>query len=315
MELNKRNPRMLFRVMVLAPLLMVTSSAEAQRGSVRGRVVDAEKQPLEGAEILLEYQGIPKQRIKAKTDDKGEFAQVGLPTGNYQLTYTMEGYVPVIRRVHVGPDLATDLGSVSLIKMPEGALTEKQHKEAQGYLDAAEEAMKKADYQGAIVSYEKFLQLSPKSAEAHYHIATAYDKMGKPDEAMKYYQKAVELRPDFFEAYLAISDVHASKQQWPEAMGALKKALELRPTEKTVLFNYGAYAGNTGDMATAQQAFEKFIELDPTNALARFQLALVLVGQEKNQEAIAHLEKYLELEPEGSKAETVKELLEQLKKN
>lgn len=311
---KKCGPLWCARTVALALGLMVAARAEAQRGRVRGRVVDNETRPLAGVEILLEYQGVPRQRITVKTDTKGDFVQVGIPTGNYKVTYSVEGYMPVTQGVRVTED-GYDLGTVPLLKLPEGALSEKGAKAAQGNLDSAAKAVSKGDYQAAIASYQKFLELSPKNAEAHFNIATNYEKLGNHEEALAYYGKALELRPDLYEAYLAIAEIHAATQKWAEATAALKKALDLRPQERTLLFNYGAYAGNAGDTATARQSFEKLLELDPTHALAHYQLAMILLGQGENPGAIAHLENYLALAPEGPKAATAKEILAQVKKD
>ena len=64
--------------------------AAAQTGQVKGKVLDAQGQPIEGAAILIEYVGALSRRHETKTNKKGEFVQIGLQSGTYKVTATKE---------------------------------------------------------------------------------------------------------------------------------------------------------------------------------------------------------------------------------
>jgi tetratricopeptide (TPR) repeat protein len=300
--------------------LCVAAVLEAQRGALRGEVLDEENQPLEGVQVLVEKTTSdgrplrPPRRYNAKSNDKGEFNLVALPTGRYRATFTKKGFEKLQLDTNVIDGIAS-LDQVRMLRMLEGALDEEDAKIANEYLSKANDAAKAGDYRSAIENMKKFLEFVPGNAEAHFNLAAHYENAGEPDNALASYQKVVELRPTFYEAWVAIAGIYGSRQGYQEAVEAFGKAVEIRPDDPLVLFNYAAYATNAGDTETAQKAFEMLTELDPNHALAHYQLAMIKISQQKNEEAIAHLEKYLELEPEGANADTAKALLEQLKQS
>ena len=314
---------------VLSFILLVPAGVKAQKNSVRGKVFDDQNRPLEGVEVLLELLGGDTRQLKTATRATGHFLQGGLSDGKYQITYRKEGYqsvawevtLPVARsegeygaraglnfRKNWESTRDLDFGRVILPKL-------RVSREAQKHFDVGLEMANVENYQAAIDSFQKFVELVPDSAEAYFNIAIAYHKIGDLEKPLPNLKKAIELRSDYYEAYVKLGEVYSSKRQWREAMEAVKKAVELRPTDVLALFNYGAYANNGGDLEAAQQAFETLLELEPRHAAANHHLGMILVGQAKNEEAAVLLETYLELEPEGRNATTARAILEHLKKN
>ena len=72
--------RMAFRRLVPAVLsaalvLAVAATASAQTGVVRGKVLDAQGAPVEGAKVTISAKSVKNAR-EVKTNKKGEFVQV-----------------------------------------------------------------------------------------------------------------------------------------------------------------------------------------------------------------------------------------------
>ena len=63
--------------------------AAAQSGQLKGKVTDAQNKAVEGARILMEATDTGR-KFETKTNSKGEFVQIGLPPGNYNVTATKE---------------------------------------------------------------------------------------------------------------------------------------------------------------------------------------------------------------------------------
>ena len=79
----------LFRaVLALAVVLAVTAPAAAQ-SVIRGKVVDAAGKPVEGATVNIEATEA-NRKAETKTNRNGEFLQVGLASGRYNVTVTKD---------------------------------------------------------------------------------------------------------------------------------------------------------------------------------------------------------------------------------
>ena len=73
---------------ILLTLLIFTIPALAQKGEIRGKVLDQEnKQPLIGANIQIKG-----TTLGAATDSEGQYTIRKVPVGIYQLIFTYMGY-------------------------------------------------------------------------------------------------------------------------------------------------------------------------------------------------------------------------------
>ena len=71
--------RALIAVGALLALAVLAPPAPAQStGGARGKVVDQEGQPIDGASVLLEYLEGVTRKYEVRTNEKGEYIQVGL---------------------------------------------------------------------------------------------------------------------------------------------------------------------------------------------------------------------------------------------
>src|SRR5690349_8754069 len=76
--------------LALVALLTLAVAPALAQSQVRGKVVDAQGKPVEGAIISFESQSSNAKR-DTKTDKKGEFIQVGLASGAWKITATKDG--------------------------------------------------------------------------------------------------------------------------------------------------------------------------------------------------------------------------------
>ena len=293
--------------------ILAAADAFAQRGALRGKLVDDAGQPLEGIECRIELDGGGGRASSVTSKKNGEFTKAGLQVGNYVVTCEKEGFRPLPLGARVSSGEQADLGTNTLYRLAPGELSEKDHERAKELLEKFNLSSDSDDHQGTLNSLFDLQKMMPESAEILFNISSTYEKLGDPDKALEFYQKTVELKPDFYEAWLAIADIYGKKKSWPEAAGAMKKAIDLKATDPVVLFNYAVYAQNSGDVAAAEAAYLKTVELDPKRALAYYQLGLIAVNKELNDAAIAHFEKFLELAPTDPQAEAAKGVIEALK--
>src|SRR5262249_17840693 len=73
---------------LLLAALAFAVPASAQ-GLVQGVVTDAQGQPVDGAQIVIEAEGT-NRHFDMKTNKKGEFMQIGLSSGPYKVTATKD---------------------------------------------------------------------------------------------------------------------------------------------------------------------------------------------------------------------------------
>ena len=304
-------------LMILSLGVLMTAEAYAQTGAVRGTLVDDKGQPIESAQVVIQYQGGVNREFRATTNENGSFIRVGLQPGEYKLLFSKEGYQPMEMELRVRIGDPTDLGQITL---PEVSAEMKAAQRMQELNAAVADEFKAGiaaaeaeDYQGAIASFQKVLEINPESAEAHFNIGFAHSKLGHTAEAEAAYQKAIEYDPSTVEAYVELSSIYSGEQKWAEALEMLKKAVEIQPNDTRYQYNLGAVALNSGNMDVAEAAFRKILELDPSFPMAHYQLGMVDVNKGKNAEAIAEFEKYLELEPEGANAATATGIINHLK--
>lgn len=295
--------------------ILVAADAFAQRGAVRGKLIDEQGKPLEGIACRIELEGGGGRASTVVTKKDGSFVKAGLLVGNYVVTCEKDGMRPLPIAAPVTAFEQIDLGTNTMYPLAPGELTEKDHARATELLAKFNMSSSSDDHQGTLNSLFELQKMMPESPEVHYNIASTYEKMGETDKALESYQKTVELKPDFYDAWLGIAGIQGKKKSWPEAAAAMKKAIDLKATDPIAVFTYAVYADNSGDTPAAEAAYRKTLELDPNRALAHYQLGVIEAGKGQNDAAIAHFEKFLELAPTDPQAESAKRAVETLKQN
>jgi serine/threonine-protein kinase len=163
----------------------------------------------------------------------------------------------------------------------------------------------KKDYDGAIASFQKALELDPKYAMAHHNLGTALRNKGQLDEAIAYYQKAIALDPKLTLAHGSLGIALRSKGQVDEAIACYQKALALDPKYALAHNNLGTILCDVKrDYDGAIACFRKALELDPRYAYAHSNLGEALRHKGQVDEAIASFKKALELDPKYAWART-----------
>ncbi len=77
-------------------LIAFSAVGYAQTGRLKGKVVDAQNKPIEGAQITMESKEM-NRKLNTKTDKRGEYTQF-LPPGTYVRHGHQGQHVPDLRR-------------------------------------------------------------------------------------------------------------------------------------------------------------------------------------------------------------------------
>src|SRR5919112_5984113 len=67
-------------------LALIAPPASAQTGQVKGKVVDAKGQPVEGAKVTIANIETAGRKLETKTKKDGSYIQIGLQPGKYTIT-------------------------------------------------------------------------------------------------------------------------------------------------------------------------------------------------------------------------------------
>jgi tetratricopeptide (TPR) repeat protein len=293
-------------VLALAVLLTLSASALAQ-SVVRGRVVDGQGKPVEGATVLFEAENA-NRKTETKTDAKGEFLQVGLQSGGYNVTASKQGVgaQSLKSNVRQGPNnplsfTISAAGGMSAADKEAAAAT-------QAAATAALDAMKAGRHDEAIAKFNEVIAKIPTCADCYYNIGVAQSQKQDYAGAEASFKKVIELKPDSGEAYTGLANIYNAQKKTDLAVAANANAAKYSTGSggAEASYNQGVILFNAQKFAEAKPQFEAAAKADPGMAMAHYQLGMTALNLGLFAEAVSALEAYLKVDPNGSKAAEVK---------
>lgn len=312
-------------VLAAAALIVLAAAPAVAQPLVRGRVIDATGKPVADAVITFVAQFVSLTRT-AKTDGKGEFLMVGLPSGQYAITATKEG---------VGTDKITagvTQGQNPLLSLtlrpaaPAGATVaaggDAASKEAialQALAKAGSDHLSAGRFDEAITAYTEVTAKAPMCSDCFLNLGVAHANKKEWAQAEAALKKATELKPDNAQAHTQLAGVYNQQRKFDLAAEASANAAKYSAgaagggASAEALYNQGVALFNGAKFAEAKTAFEGATKADPKMALAHYQLGMTALNLGDFALAVSSLEQYLALEPNGAKAAEVKASLPALK--
>lgn len=301
-------------VLALFVVLAVSAPAAAQ-SVVRGKVLDAQGKPVEGATVTIEATE-SNRRAQVKTNRNGEFMQIGLPSGRYNVTAEKDK-LKAASPANISQGTPVEL---TLQLTPVSGLTPeqiKQQQEMQALAQGAIEAMRAGRDDEAITKFNEIVTKVPTCSDCYYNLGVAYSKKQQYAEAENAFKKAIELTPNSGDAYTGLANVYNAQKKFDLAQQASAKAAELTSAgggggSAEALYNQGVIFWNAGKFAEAKEQFDKAVQADPNMAMAHYQLGMANINLGQLPAARAAFEAYLKVEPNGAKAAEVQGFLKQL---
>lgn len=283
----------------VAVLCLPAAPASAQTGAARGKVVDEQGQPVEGAKVELDYKGGVNRKYETKTNKKGEFTQVGLASGMYEVTASKEGYQPGMIGGRISLGEPTYLPEIKLRKPGAGgAAGGGGAAQLQAAFKNALDLTQAGKLDEAEAAYKELLTKAPSIPEIHYNLAFVYSQKKDWANAEASFQKALELKPDYSDAMVSLARVYQESGQAQKAVDLMAKGAG--SGDAKAQFNLGIMMMNAGKEEEALAAFLKAAELDATNAEAFYYIGTRSLQLGKLAEAAAALEKYISMDPKNA---------------
>jgi tetratricopeptide (TPR) repeat protein len=160
--------------------------------------------------------------------------------------------------------------------------------EASFYNEAAQEAL-------------KVLNDDPKNFDALMTIGTAYQRLGRLDDAMRYIEQARELYPKSGEppSRLANLILLGPKQNPQKVIQLMETAVSLDPANASYLYNLGWAYDQLGETAKATELYQRAIQVSPLTFEAMNNLALIYSNAGRPERALPLLEQAMRTDPEN----------------
>jgi len=302
----------LFRgVLALAVLLTLSVAPALAQSIVRGKVVDAQGKPVDGATVTFEAEGT-NRKAETKTDKKGEFLQVGLSSGPWKVTVNKQGVGTATKPAQVSQGRPSEM---QFTLAPAGAAAggdPKAAAELQAAAKAGADALRAGNNDEAIAKFTELTTKVPTCADCYYNLGVAHSNKKEYDQAEVAFKKAIELKPDSGEAYTGLANLYNAQKKFDLAADASAKAAQYSAGAAgggggaEASYNQGVILFNGGKFTEAKTQFEAATKADPTYAPAYYQLGMTSLNLGQIPDAVSALEKYLELDPNGPRAAEVK---------
>lgn len=298
-------------VLALAVLLTLSAAPALAQSIVRGKVVDAQNKPVDGATVAIESVDT-NRKVTTKTDKKGEFTQIGLQTGDYKVTVSKDKVGTDTKPAHISQGRPLELSFTLAAGGP--APDDKAAAELRATAQGAIDALHAGNNDEAIAKFNDVIAKVPTCGDCYYNLGVAYTNKKQYDDAVTAFNKAIEIKPSA-EAYTGLANVYNAQKKFDLAGQASSKAAELSAGTPgggggaEASYNQGVILFNSQKFAEAKTAFEAAVKADPNMALAHYQLGMTALNLGQIPQAVDALQTYLKLDPNGPKAAEVKAAL------
>jgi tetratricopeptide (TPR) repeat protein len=308
-------------LVAIAAALTFAATAAAQVGTVKGKVMDAQGNPVEGATVTITQKDVKSGRT-LKTNKKGEFVQVGLFPGNYAFTAEKDhDKANFEMTVGIGENPDVNLKLVHAGPSPEAKAKQDALQKA---FEEGVAASKAGNYDDAIAKFTEVAGMAENCADCYYNIGVANVQKQNLPAAEEAYKKAIELKPDHCDALANLANVYNAEKKLDLALETTTKAGQCGAGaagaagggggSPTSLYNEGVILWNQGKYPEAKAKFEASAKADPNNAETQYRLGMADVNLGDMAGATAAFEACLKAAPNGPHAAEVKGFLAAMKK-
>lgn len=289
---------------------LLATSALAQVGSVRGKVIDAQGQGLRDAMVYIERVGV-RGNYKVKTNKRGNYFHAGLPLGRYNIrleidgkqVYNVNGY-----QVKLGEEkpLDFDLGEI----LREAQAAQSGAGPTKDQLAAMSEAQRK-EYEKALKARQQQISKNKKLNET-FNLGMEAKRLKDFDVAVRHFKEAAEIDAEQDVIWgnmaeslagLVTSKTGAERDQVGEdAINAYHQAIALKP-DPAYHNNLGLLLVRLQRIEEGKAELEKAAQLSPQNAgTYYFNLGAVMVNTGNTDGAISAFTKATEAQPDFANA-------------
>ncbi len=155
----------------------------------------------------------------------------------------------------------------------------------------------RGDYEEAIKSYSKAIELNPKDDVAYNNRGSAKNRLGHWKEAIEDFDEAINIKPGNGVAWSNRGAVKDHLGLHKEAIKDLDEAIRINAENDSAWSNRGMAKDHLKQPKAAIKDFKQAIKINPKNVSAWTNLGGVKIDLGEAEEAIQHFDRALELDP------------------
>ena len=139
----------------------------------------------------------------------------------------------------------------------------------EGWFNLGLKQVSGGEFDKAIASWEKALQIDPNLSEAWHNRGSALGRLGKYSEAVESFQKALTINPNNYQAWNDRAHALYQLKNWAAAADSWSNAIKITPANHLFWYNRGCALEQLESWAESISSYERSLEIKPDFQPAR----------------------------------------------
>lgn len=139
----------------------------------------------------------------------------------------------------------------------------------EGWFNLGLKQVSGGEFDKAIASWEKALNINPNLSEAWHNRGSALGRLGKYQEAVESFQKALQIDPQNYQAWNDRAHALYQLKNWAAAADSWSNAIKITPANHLFWYNRGCALEQLESWAESISSYEKSLEIKPDFQPAR----------------------------------------------
>ena len=287
------------------------------RGRLRGTVIDQTGKPVANATVTLEFENAGK-KFETTTNEKGEWAIIGLGTGRANMLAVADGFLPTTHQVTVSQlnrnpavsfVLAIDIEKKARLK----------DDAAVGQLEQGNNLFNERKYQEALAVFNQFSVDNPTIYHIYLNVGDCYREMQDYKNAIVQYEAAIEkakLADDLIiqaKALASIGETYLRQSDLKSSQDYFKKSLELNPKDEVLAYNVAEIYFNNQKVDDAISYYTLATQIKPDWGTPFLKLGYAYLNKANYDKAIESFNNFLQVDPNSEQAAVAQAVIDSLK--
>jgi arylsulfatase A-like enzyme/Tfp pilus assembly protein PilF len=176
-----------------------------------------------------------------------------------------------------------------------------ERREYQALMSTAIDDLRGGRPAAALPKFRRLLEINARAYDLHQFLGEAYERLGRPDDALAEYAYAAILNPESVTPLVAAAEVHLKRGDIGKAQGQLAAAAKVDPQAYEVLMLTGRILEHEKRDGEALDAYDRAVARNVANPHARTQVVAIASRTGRWDVAERHLEALLRMEYQPSR--------------